>query len=67
MKKQLIQVPVGVSLHLRYLCQDEGLNGKQLLEKYPKFSKATIYLHGRKSHWTKTFSTNEVFHRGFLQ
>ena len=39
MKKQLIQVPFGVSLHLRYLCQDEGLNGKQLLENIPSFQK----------------------------
>jgi len=47
-KKKLARVPVEISIHLRYLYQDQGLRGKKLLKRYPQFSKATIYRHARK-------------------
>ena len=34
-----------ISVHLRYLYQDKGLRGKELLKRYPQYSKATIYSH----------------------
>ena len=35
-KKTLTQVPLEVSVHLRYLYQDKGVSGKKLLKMYPK-------------------------------
>ena len=45
---KLSKMPLHVSIHLRYLYQDKGLKGKELLKKYPMYSKATIYRHARK-------------------
>ena len=42
------KIPIEVSLHLRYLYQDLGMRGRQLLDKYKQFSKASIYRHARK-------------------
>lgn len=42
------KIPIEVSLHLRYLYQDLGIRGRQLLVKYKQFSKASIYRHARK-------------------
>lgn len=42
------KIPIEVSLHLRYLYQDLGIRGKQLLDKYKQFSKASIYRHAKK-------------------
>ena len=39
---------MGVSIHLRYLYQDKGLRGKDLLKMYPKIPKATVYRHAKK-------------------
>ena len=69
MEKQLTQVSFEVFLHLRYLCQDkglrgkqllEGLRGKQLLEKYPKLSKVTIYCHAKISISGKVFDKRKL-------
>ena len=35
-KKTLTQVPLGVSVHLRYLYQDKAIRKKELLKMYPK-------------------------------
>ena len=48
-KKTLIQVPLEVSVHLRYLYQDKNVRAKELLRMYSKLSKATIYRHAKKS------------------
>ena len=37
-----------VSLHLRYLYQDLGIKGKQLLDEYKQYSRASIYRHAKK-------------------
>jgi len=49
MKSKQNKVSMQVSLHLRYLYQDKGLRGKQLLAVYPKLSKATVYRHATKN------------------
>ena len=35
-------------MHIRYLYHDLGLKGKDLLKKYPQYSKASIYRHAKK-------------------
>lgn len=35
------------SVHIRYLFQDKGLRGNELLKRFPKYSKATIYRHAK--------------------
>lgn len=42
------RIPVDVSIHLRYLMQDLGIRGKELLKRYPMYSKASIYRHASK-------------------
>ena len=44
------QIPLEVSIHIRYLYQDKGLRGKELLKKYPMCSKASIYRHATFHH-----------------
>ena len=41
--RKLLKVAIQVSIHLRYICQDKGLQGKELLKRYPQYSKVTIY------------------------
>ena len=48
MKQKLNRIPLKVSVHLRYLYQDKGVRGKELLEKYPMYSKTSIYRHAVK-------------------
>ena len=40
-------IPLEVSLHLRYLFQDGGKTGKQLVKRYPQYSRSSIYRHMR--------------------
>ena len=47
-KKTLTQVPLEVSVHLRYLYQDKCIREKQILKMYPKLSKAIIYGHAKE-------------------
>ena len=46
--KKYLKVPVDVSVHVRYLYQDLGVNGKELLKRYPQYSRASIYRHAKK-------------------
>ena len=57
-----MQVPLEVSVHLRYLFQGKGIRGKQLLKMYPKLSKATIYGHGKKPLADKTIDRRKHSH-----
>jgi len=41
-RRKLARVPVKISIHQRYLYQDQGLRRKKLLKRYPQFTKATI-------------------------
>ena len=61
-KKTLMQVPLEVSVHLRYLFQDKGIRGKELLKMYPKLSKATIYRHAKKPLADKTVDKRKHNH-----
>ena len=45
MVKSRKPVPVKTSLYMRYLFQEKGVRGSQLLQAFPKYSKATIYRH----------------------
>lgn len=39
------RMPLAVSVHLRYLHQDLGLKGKDLVKRYPEYPCRTIYYH----------------------
>ena len=43
--KSKAYVPKETSIYMRYLFQDKGLRGNELLKRFPKYSKATIYRH----------------------
>ena len=47
-KKTIIQVKLEVSVHLTSLYQGKGIRVKELLNMYPKLSKASIYRHAKK-------------------
>ena len=41
-------MPLGVSIHLRYLHQDLGVRGDELLSRYKEYSRASVFRHARK-------------------
>ena len=41
------KIPFDVSMHLRYLHQDKGETLPQLMQRYPQYSRTTIYSHSR--------------------
>ena len=47
-KRKLTKIPLQVSVHLRYLYQDKGVRGKELLKVYPMYSRTSIYRHAAK-------------------
>ena len=57
-----MQVPLEVSVHLRYLFQDKGIRGKEHLKMYPRLSKATIYRHAKRPLADKTFDKRKHNH-----
>ena len=61
-KKTLTQVPLEVLVHLRYLYQDKGIRGKEILKMYPKLSKVTIYWHPKKLLADKTVDKRKHNH-----
>ena len=61
-KKTLTQVPLEVSVHLRYLYQDKGMRGKEFLKVYSKVSEATIYCHAKKPVADKTVDNRKYNH-----
>ena len=46
--KSKAYVPKETSIYVRYLFQDKGLRGDELLKRFPKYSKATIYRHAKR-------------------
>lgn len=48
-KNKLTKIPLSVSIRLRYLFQDKGIRGKELLKMFPKYSRRSIYRHASKS------------------
>ena len=47
-KKTYEKIPDDVSFHLRYLHQDKGVPLKDLVKRYPKYSKTSIHRHSKK-------------------
>ena len=41
------KIPIDVSIYLRYLYQHGGVKGKALTDRFPKFSKRSIYRHAK--------------------
>ena len=46
--KKLNKIPLKVSVYIRYIYQDKGVRGKLLLDKFPQYSKASIYRHAKR-------------------
>ena len=51
-----------VSLHLRYIYQEKGIRGKELLKIYLKILKATIYQHVKRPVADKTVDKRKHNH-----
>ena len=47
--RTLTKIPPHVSFRLRYLFQDKGVRGKELLTLYPEYSRTSLYRHAAKS------------------
>ena len=39
------KIPIEVSIYLRYLHQDGKVSGKELVKRFPQYSKRSIYRH----------------------
>ena len=44
-RKTYRNIPIEISMHLRFLHQDLGMNGKDISRKYQKYKKTPIYRH----------------------
>ena len=60
--KTLTQVPLKVSVHVRYLYQEKDIREKELLKMYPKLSKVTIYRRTKKPVADKTVNKRNHNH-----
>ena len=49
MTRTLTKIPPHVSFRLRYLFQDKGVRGKELLKLYPEYPRTSLYRHAIKS------------------
>ena len=45
---KLTKIPLPVSIRIRYLFQDKGVRGKELIKMFPKYSRRSIYRHASK-------------------
>ena len=45
------KIPIDVSIYIirRYLYEDKGVEGKKLLDRFPHYSRASIYRHAKKA------------------
>ena len=48
-KNQIQKVPFEVFVHTRYLHQDMGMTTRDIIKKYPQYSKSSTYRHANKS------------------
>ncbi len=48
-RKYYNKLPLDISIFLRYLHQHQGISGRELVRRYPKFSPASVYRHMCKS------------------
>lgn len=42
-RKKYNKMPIEVSIHLRYLHQDQGIAGKELVKRYPQYAQRSVY------------------------
>ena len=61
-KKTLRQVPLEVSVYLKYLHQDKDIRREELLKMYPKLSKATIHRDAKKPVADKTVDKRKHYY-----
>ena len=61
-RKPLTAVPLEVSVHLRYLDQEKGIRGRELLKMYPNLSKGIIYQRAKKPVADKTVDKRKHNH-----
>lgn len=41
------KIPPDISIYLRYLYQDKGVKGKELINRFPQYKRSTIYRHAK--------------------
>ena len=47
-RAQYKKMPMEVAVHLKYLHQDGGVSGRDLVKRYPQYSKSSIYRHMKR-------------------
>ena len=47
-KKKQVHISLEVSIRMRYLFQDKGVRGEELLKLFPNYSYGSIYRHAAK-------------------
>lgn len=48
-RKRYVNIPLDASIRVRYLHQDMGIPGKDIINKYRRYSKSAVYNHIKKS------------------
>ena len=58
MTRTLAKTPPHVSFRLRYLFQDKGVRGQELLKLYPEYLRTNLHRHAAKS-----INSTQVVHK----
>ena len=64
MPRTLTKIPPHVSFRLRYLFQDKGVTGKELLKLYPEYSRTILYQQAVKSIDSRQVVDKRKFNKG---
>ena len=64
MSRIFTKIPPHVSFRLRYLFQDKGVRGKELLKLYPEYSRTSLYWHAVKSTDSTQIVDKSKFNKG---
>ena len=64
MTRTLTKIQPHVSFRLRYLFQDKGVTGKELLKLYPEYSRTSLYQHAVKSINSTQIVDKRKFNKG---
>ena len=64
MTRTLKKIPPHVSFRLRYLFQDKGVRGKELLKLYSEYSRTSLYRHAAKSMESTQVVDKQKFNKG---
>ena len=62
--KQKTKIPLDVSIYIRYLYQDKGVRVKEILERFPDYSQASIYRHVKKPIGSKEVFDHRHLNKG---